>query len=416
MASPAKTGTSYGPLQGVRVVDLTHILAGPVCALMLADMGAEVIKIERVPFAADEARTDTDPYNINGVSAPHMIVNRNKKSLPLDLKQEAARDILGRLIAEADVVLENYRPGVMDRLGFGWDVLHEKHPGLIYGAVSGFGRSGPYAERAGFDLITQGMAGLMSITGEGPGHPPVKPGPPMTDTTAGILLAMGVCAALHHRDRTGEGQMVDTSLFEAGIIHTYWHSAIAFSSDEVPGPLGSGHPLSAPYQAFPTKDGWLTLGAANGPTWQRFVDMIDDDRLRDETLFGTNQVRMTHLSELVDVLNDIFRTRTTSDWLRALDDAGVPAGPLNTIPAMHEDEQALARDMIVTLDHPTAGAVKTLGLPVKFSETPGGPKSPAALYGEHTRGLLKTLGYDDAAIDQLASDGVIGLPEMAPSD
>ncbi|MEM7123783.1 MAG: CoA transferase [Pseudomonadota bacterium] len=414
MASSGTKGSGYGPLQGVRVIDLTHILAGPVCALMLADMGAEVIKIERVPFEADEARTDTDPYHINGVSAPHMIVNRNKKSLPLNLKQEAAREILARLIADADVVLENYRPGVMDRLGFGWESLHQKHPGLIYGAVSGFGRSGPYADRAGFDLITQGMAGLMSITGEGHGRPPVKPGPPMTDTTAGILLAMGVCAALHHRDRTGEGQMVDTSLFEAGIIHTYWHSAIAFSSDEVPGPLGSGHPLSAPYQAFPTKDGWLTLGAANGPTWQRFVDMIDDDRLRDEALFGTNKARMDHLSELVDVLDDIFRKRTTAQWLRALDDAGVPAGPLNTIPAMHQDEQALARDMIVSLDHPTAGLVQTLGLPVKFSETPGGPKAPAALYGEHTRALLTGLGYGDAEIDELARDGVVGLPEMTP--
>jgi len=402
-------GAGYGPLGDIRVVDLTHILAGPVCALMLADMGAEVIKIERVPFEADEARADTEPYNINGVSAPHMMVNRNKKSLPLDLKQVAAREILSRLLAGADIVLENYRPGVMDRLGFGWEVLHARQPRLIYGAVSGFGRTGPYAERAGFDLITQGMAGLMSITGEGPGRPPVKPGPPMTDTTAGILLAMGVLAALHHRERTGEGQMVDTSLFEAGIIHTYWHSAIAFSSDEVPGPLGSGHPLSAPYQAFPTKDGWLTLGAANGPTWKRFVDMIDSDALRDGDLFGTNERRMANLTKLVEVLDAIFKTRTTDDWLAALDEAGVPAGPLNTVPAMHRDEQALARDMIVTLDHPVAGKVKTLGLPVKFSATPGGPREPAALYGEHARALLREHGYDDGEIDKLAADGVIGL-------
>ena len=403
--------TGYGPLDGLRVVDLTHILAGPVCALMLADMGAEVVKIERVPFEADEARTDTEPYNVNGVSATHMMVNRNKKSLPLDLKQEPARDVLSRLIAKADIVLENYRPGVMDRLGFGWETLHVRHPRLIYGAVSGFGRTGPYAERAGFDLITQGMAGLMSITGEGHGRPPVKPGPPMTDTTAGILLAMGVLAALHHRERTGEGQMVDTSLFEAGIIHTYWHSAIAFSSDEVPGPLGSGHPLSAPYQALPTKDGWLTLGAANGPTWKRFVEMIDDDELRHGELFGSNERRMANLPLLVDKLSTIFTTRTTRDWLLALDAAGVPAGPLNTIPAMHRDEQALARDMVVTLDHPQAGKVKTLGLPVKFSATPGGPRQPAALYGEHTRALLREHGYDDAEIDKLAADGVVGLTD-----
>jgi crotonobetainyl-CoA:carnitine CoA-transferase CaiB-like acyl-CoA transferase len=405
------TGAGYGPLGDLRVVDLTHILAGPVCALMLADMGAEVIKIERVPFEADEARTDTEPYNINGVSAPHMMVNRNKKSLPLDLKHDEGREILARLIAGADIILENYRPGVMDRLGMGWDVLHERHPRLIYGAVSGFGRTGPYAERAGFDLITQGMAGLMSITGEGHGRPPVKPGPPMTDTTAGILLAMGVLAALHHRERTGEGQMVDTSLFEAGIVHTYWHSAIAFSSDEVPGPLGSGHPLSAPYQAFPTKDGWLTLGAANGPTWQRFVDMMESDALRDAELFGTNEKRMANLTKLVEVLDAIFKTRTTDDWLAALDEGGVPAGPLNTVPQMHRDDQALARDMIVTLDHPVAGAVKTLGLPVKFSATPGGPRQPAALYGQHTRALLREHGYDDPAIDRLAAGGVVGLTD-----
>jgi crotonobetainyl-CoA:carnitine CoA-transferase CaiB-like acyl-CoA transferase len=255
------------------------------------------------------------------------------------------------------------------------------------------------------------MAGLMSITGEGHGRPPVKPGPPMTDTTAGILLAMGVLAALHHRERTGEGQMVDTSLFEAGIVHTYWHSAIAFSSDEVPGPLGSGHPLSAPYQAFPTKDGWLTLGAANGPTWQRFVDMMESDALRDAELFGTNEKRMANLTKLVEVLDAIFKTRTTDDWLAALDEGGVPAGPLNTVPQMHRDDQALARDMIVTLDHPVAGAVKTLGLPVKFSATPGGPRQPAALYGQHTRALLREHGYDDPAIDRLAAGGVVGLTD-----
>ena len=403
------SGSGYGPLDGIKVVDLTHILAGPVCALMLADMGADVIKIERVPFEADEARNDIEPYGINGVSATHMMVNRNKKSLPLDLKKEAAREVLSRLIAGADIVLENYRPGVMTRLGFGWETLHARHPRLIYGAVSGFGRTGPYAERAGFDLITQGMAGLMSITGEGPGRPPVKPGPPMTDTTAGILLAMGVLAALHHRNSTGEGQMVDTSLYEAGIIHTYWQSAIAFSSDEVPGPLGSGHPLSAPYQAFPTKDGWLTLGAANGSTWQRFLDLLDNDELRDPDLFGTNENRMANLPLLVEKLDAIFKTRTTEAWLDALEAAGVPAGPLNTIPAMHQDEQALARDMIVDLHHPIAGDVKTLGLPVKFSKTPGGPKSPAALYGEHTRALLREHGYNDGEIDRLAADGVIGL-------
>ncbi|MED5407525.1 MAG: CoA transferase, partial [Pseudomonadota bacterium] len=273
--------TGYGPLNGVRVIDFTHVMAGPTCALMLADMGADVVKIERTPFEADEARNAQDPYYINGVSATYMILNRNKRSLPLDLKTQAGVAIARRLLDGTDVVVENFRPGVLDRLGLGYEEIRKINPEVIYGAISGFGRSGPYRDRAGFDLMAQGMAGIMSVTGEGPGRPPVKPGVPMTDITAGILLAMGICAALRHREVTGEGQMVDTSLFEAGIVQTYWHSAIAFSTGEIPVPLGSGHPLNAPYQALKTKDGWITVGAANRSTWKRFAELVDPEMLED---------------------------------------------------------------------------------------------------------------------------------------
>ena len=397
--------TSYGPLSGIRVVDFTHAMAGPTCALMLADMGADVIKIERVPLEADPARYVNDPYSINGVSATYMILNRNKRTLPLDLKSPEGSAVAKKVLLDADVVLENFRPGVLDRLGLGYENICQFNPQIIYGAVSGFGRTGPYKIRAGFDLIAQGMSGIMSVTGEGPGRNPVKPGVPMTDITAGILLAMGICAALRHREVTGEGQMVDTSLFEAGIVQTYWHSAIAFATGLSPEPLGSGHPLNAPYQALQTKDGWITVGAANGPTWTRFAEVVDPDMLTD-LRYSTNEARMENLELLEQHLNNKLSTKTTEAWLALFEQAGVPAGPINSIVQMHEDPQALARNMVVTQTHPDAGPVKTLGLPVKFSQTPGGPKQPASRYGEHTQPILREVGYTDEEIRELIRSGV----------
>jgi len=397
--------TGYGPLNGVRVIDFTHVMAGPTCSLMLADMGADVVKIERAPFEADEARNAQDPYDINGVSATYMILNRNKRTLPLNLKTKQGVAIARRLLAGADVVVENFRPGVLERLGLGYEEARRDNPEVIYGAVSGFGRSGPYRDRAGFDLMAQGMAGIMSVTGEGPGRPPVKPGVPMTDITGGILLAMGICAALRHREVTGEGQMVDTSLFEAGIVQTYWHSAIAFSTGEIPVPLGSGHPLNAPYQALKTKDGWITVGAANRSTWKRFAELVDPEMLEDPR-FSTNEARMENLTALVTHLNKLLEKKTTASWLTLFESAGVPAGPINSIPQMHADPQVLAREMVVTQPHPQAGPVKTLGLPVKFSKSPGGPRHPASLYGQHTREILHEAGYDDTEIDTFVSQQV----------
>ena len=394
-----------GPLDGMKVIELAHVMAGPVGGLMLADMGADVIKVEK-PTGDDTRRAV--PPEIAGESASYMMVNRNKRGIVLNLKDPAAVTILKKMLATADVVLENYRKGTMERLGLSYEELRKANPGLIYGSISGFGRTGPYQERGGFDLIAQGMSGLMSITGEGPDRPPVKVGPPVSDITAGILLAMGISAAYARRLQTGEGQMVDTSLFEAAITHTYWQSAIAFATGETPGPLGSAHPLNAPYQAFQTADGWINIGAANQTNWERLVQIIGGSELNDDPRFRENTGRMANIEALTEALNTIFRRNNTSEWLETLEQGGFPAGPVLSIPAMHADPQTQAREMVVATDHPLAGRVDTLGLPVKFGDTPGGIRGPAPTLGQHTREVLAQCGYDAAEIEAFIAADVAG--------
>ena len=395
-----------GPLSGVKVIELAHIMAGPTCGLMLADMGADVIKVEKVPGGDDSRRFL--PPDIDGESAAFMMMNRNKRGIAVNLKEGGGKEVLKRLLKTADVVIENYRIDTMDRLGLGYDDLKKENPGLIYCAISGFGRTGPYAERGGFDLIAQGMSGLMSITGEGPGRPPVKMGAPITDITAGILAAMAVSAAYVHKLKTGEGQKIDTSLFEAGIVHTYWHSAIGLATGTAPGPLGSAHPLNGPYQAFQTADGWLTLGAANQKNWLRLLEVLDAPEIADDPRFRENSDRMTHLKELESLLNEIFIRHSTEDWVSRLEAAGVPAGPVLNVNQMHEDPHALARDMIVEVPHSRLGLVKTIGLPVKFSATPGKVATGAPVYGQHSREVLAEYGFGESEIEKLiASGGVI---------
>ena len=394
-----------GPLTGIKVIELAHIMAGPVCGLMLADMGANVIKVEKVPGGDDTRRSV--PPEIGDESAAFLMMNRNKRGVAIDLKQEAGKEVLRRLLRDADAVIENYRRGTMERLGLGYDSLRADNPGLIYCEISGFGRTGPYADRAGFDLIAQSMSGLMSITGEGKGHPPVKVGAPLTDITAGILGAMGILAAVVERQRTGRGQRVDTSLFEAGVVHTYWQSAIALATGQSPGPMGSAHPLSAPYQAFQTSDGWLTIGAANQANWQRLLDAMEAPGLAEDPRFADNAGRMTHLKDLEVALSEVFRTRTTAAWLEALEKAGVPAGPVLDVGQMHADPQARARDMVVATAHRDLGPVETIGLPVKFSDTPGAVVTGAPVYGEHTRDVLADHGYGAAEIESLIASGAV---------
>ena len=377
-----------GPLEGVRVVELAHIMAGPVCGLMLADMGADVVKVERPE--GDDTRRFLPPEQ-GGESAAFMMMNRNKRGIVLDLKSEDGRAAFLRLIARADILVENHRRGTMERLGLGEEALRGANPALIHVSISGFGRTGPYAERGGFDLIAQGMSGLMSITGERPGRPPVKVGAPVSDITAGILGAMGALAAYVRRLRTGEGQHVDTSLFEAGIVHTYWQSAIAFATGEAPGPMGSAHPLNAPYQAFRTADGWLCVGAANQRNWERLLDLIDAPEVAVDPRFATNRDRMENREALEAALNAVFARSSTDDWLAVMEEGGLPAGPVLDVAEMHADPQTRARDMVVAVDHPSAGRVETLGAPVKFSATPGGVRRPAPRLGEHTAEVLAEL-------------------------
>ncbi|MGI9503024.1 MAG: CaiB/BaiF CoA transferase family protein, partial [Geminicoccaceae bacterium] len=278
-----------GPLSGLKVIDLTHVMAGPTCTLMLADMGADVIKVEKTPDGDDTRRSV--PPSVGDESAAFMMMNRNKRGIALNLKTEGGRSVLQRLLAGADVVVENYRPGTMEKLGFDYQALRKTNPGLIYCALSGFGRSGPYGHRGGFDLVAQAMSGLMSITGEGPGRAPVKCGAPVTDITCGILAAMGILAAYSHRLKTGRGQMVDTSLLEAGIVQTYWQSAIALATGEAPGPMGSAHPLNAPYQAFEAADGWIVIGGSNQRNWLRTLEALDAEHLADDPRFIDNAAR-----------------------------------------------------------------------------------------------------------------------------
>ena len=395
-----------GPLKGMRVIELAHIMAGPVCGLMLADMGADVIKVEKIG-AGDDSRRFLPP-DIEGESAAYMMMNRNKRGIALDLKHEEGKAVLLELLKTADVVIENYRHDTMQRLGLDYDTLSGMNPGLIYCEISGFGRTGPYVERGGFDLIAQGMSGLMSITGEGPDRPPVKVGAPVTDITAGILGAMGVSAAYASKLQTGKGQRVDTSLFEAGITQTFWQSAIAFASGVSPEPMGSAHPLNAPYESIATLDGWVNIGAANQTNWLRMLDVIDATHLGEDPRFTTNRNRMEHRVELASELGLVFSTRTTDDWVQVLNDAGIPAGPILDIQQMHADPQAHAREMVVGVEHPKAGKMKTLGAPVKFHGTPGGVKRAAPLLGQHSAEVLLEAGYSAEDIQQLTEAGALG--------
>lgn len=402
-----KTSTGFGPLAGFKVIELAHIMAGPVCGLMLADMGASVIKVEKYP-GGDDSRRFVPPA-IEGESAAFMMMNRNKRGIALDLKSEAGKQVLRRLLADADALIENYRAGTMERLGLGYESLRKDNPGLIYCSLSGFGRTGPYSDRGGFDLIAQGMSGLMSITGEGPGRPPVKCGPPLTDITAGILAAMGILAAYASRLKTGKGQAVDTSLFEAGIIQTYWQSAICFATGVAPGPMGSAHPLNGPYQAFETADGWITVGAANQANWLRLIEVLGAKELGSDPRFANNTGRMANLKALEAELTSFFKRRPSSEWLEMFEAAGLPAGPVLDVAEMQRDPQTLAREMVTSVEHTLAGPMQTLGLPVKFSDTPGAVRHGAPLLGEHSRQILSEHGYADGDIDKLIEEGVVGI-------
>ena len=398
---------STGPLAGLRVLEVTQIMSGPTCGLLLADMGADVIKIEKLQ-GGDDARGYRDPQ-VGGVSAPFMMMNRNKRGLALDLKSAKGRALLLKMAKSADVLVENFRGGTMDKLGLGYEALKAVNPGLIYCAITGYGRTGPYADKGGFDLIAQGFAGLMSITGEA-GRPPAKSGSAVSDMNAGILAALGILAAYIHKLKTGEGQVVDTSLSDAALQQTYWHASVWFATQKSPEPTGSAHILTAPYQAFEASDGWINIGGANQANWERICDVLGHPDWKSDERFATNRDRMANLAVLVDLMNAVVRTRTREQWQTAFDAAGVPAGPVHTIGEALSHPQTLARGMVVEVEHPQAGATRAIGCPIHFSASPDRSSTPAPLLGQHTREVLREFDLPEEEIDALVAEGVVAEP------
>ena len=393
-----------GPLKGIKVIELAQIMAGPTCGMLLADMGADVIKVEKLP-GGDDTRSYTEP-SIKGESAAFMMLNRNKRGIAVNLKTPGGLEVVKRLLKDADVVTENYRKGTLEKLGLGYDMLQQLNPRLVYCAVSGYGRTGPYSDKGGFDLIAQGFAGLMSITGE-PGRPPAKSGTSIADINAGIFAALGIVSALHARSTTGRGQFVETSLMEAAIQQTYWQAAIHFATGVSSGPTGSAHILTAPYQAFPTQDGWINVGGANQSNWERIAKAIGRAELIDDPRFRNNGERMKNLDALVPLISERTRTRSSAEWIREFESAGVPVGPINKIGDVLADPQVQAREMVVEVEHSRVGKTKAVGLPIKFSETPGSVRRGAPVLGEHTDEVLKSLGYSAERIAALRTEGAV---------
>ena len=390
-------------LEGIRALELSQIMAGPFCGLLLADLGAEVIKIEN-PRGGDDSRRMAPPY-YNGESAAFIAMNRNKYGLALDIRTPAGKEILWHLISTADVLIENFRPGTLERLGFGYETVHAKHPALIYCSLSGFGHTGPYSQRGGFDLVTQAMSGLISVTGTA--EEPAKVGVPISDLNAGLFASHAILAALFYRSRTGEGQYIDTSLFEASLAYTFWESNEYWATGTSPRGLGTAHRLSAPYQVFPTSDGWIAIGAANQRNWERLVQAIERPDLLQEPLFATNADRMANLDALVDTLTETLKTRTTEAWLQALEAAEVPCGPVLTLEQVYQHPQVQARNMDIEVEHPIAGRIHAIGFPVKYSATPPQMYRPAPVLGQHTFKILESLGMNSEQCQQLESDGIV---------
>ena len=391
-------------LQGIRILDLTRVLAGPYCSMILADMGAEVIKIE-VPGRGDDSR-HFGPH-VQGESAYFMSLNRNKKSITLNLKQEAARDIFLSLVETADVVLENYRPGTMEKLGLGYDVLRRTNPRVIYAAVSGFGHSGPYRSRPAYDGVVQAMGGIMSITGQRGGKP-TRVGPSIGDITAGMYTAIGILAALNYRQHSGCGQMVDVAMLDCQV--SILENAIAryFASGTSPVPVGNRHASIVPFEPFDTADGEIMVAAGNDTLWRTLCEQLQLAELADDSRFATNPLRNDHYEELRPLLAARFILKTTDTWQEILDAAGVPNGPINNIERLARDPQVKAREMLVAVDHPVAGEMTCPGVPIKMSLTPGAIRAPAPLLGQHTEEILKSLGrLDDETIDRLRAGGAI---------
>ena len=392
------------PLAGVRVIDLTRVLAGPFCSMSLGDMGAEVIKVEE-PGRGDDTR-GWPPF-ANGEATYFMSVNRNKKSLTLNMKAPEGQAILRRLIAKADVVIENFRPGTMERLGFGYDVLRKLNPRLIYCSISGFGESGPESSRPGYDLIVQGESGIMDLTGF-PDGPPVKVGNSIGDLVAGMAAAQGVTLALLARAKTGKGQKVEIGMLDVMASLLTYQAGLYWNAGGRPTRRGNQHPSIVPYEVFQAQDAYMTLGVANNSLWERMCRAIGREDLAKDARFDSEAKRVTNRDALGPLLNSTFSTRPAAEWLARLDRAGVPAGRIKTVAEVCESEHLRARGMFVRLAHPKAGAVTAMGVPIRLWDTPGAAQAPAPLLGQHTDETLSgLLRIPKSMIDKLRAAGVV---------
>lgn len=392
------------PLSGMKVLDLSQIMAGPYCTMVLADLGAEVIKVEK-PVTGDDSR-EMGPY-VNGESSCFAHINRNKQGVSLNLKDPETREILYDMVRWADVVVENYRVGVTKSLGVDYETLSAINPRLIYCSISGYGQTGPYSRKGGFDLVAQGLTGIMSMTGE-PGGRPLKSGIAIYDVGAGLTAAYSIMAAYVHQIRSGEGQQIDISLAECGLPWFVWEAAAYFAEGTVAQPTGSRHRVSAPYQALRTGDGFIVIGAANQRTWEKLCrDVIGRPDLIDDPRFITNMDRMTNIEALEPLLEEAFASADAATWIARCEAASVPCGPINDFGDAMNDPHYLARGMVEQIEHPKLGAMKMIGIPTKFSKTPGAIRKAAPLLGEDTDLVLRNFGVPEDQIASLRARGAV---------
>jgi crotonobetainyl-CoA:carnitine CoA-transferase CaiB-like acyl-CoA transferase len=393
-----------GPLAGLRVLDLSRILSGPFATMIMADLGAEVIKLEN-PVGGDDTREWAPPYQ-GDQSAYFLSINRNKRGIAVDLKTDAGREVALRLADGADVLVENFRPGAAARLGLGYPELSARNPRLVYASISGYGQTGPDAELPGYDAIAQALGGVVSVTGESTG-PPVRVGTPVADLGAAMWAAIGVLAALHARSASGRGDWIDISLLDGQIAWLTYVAGGYFASGEVPRRYGSAHPTIVPYQALRTSDGYLMVAVGNDSLWQRFAPIIGLPELARDSRFATNPDRVVHRDELIPLIETALASRASADWAAELSRAGIPAGAINTVDRALAHPQVLARDMVLTTEHPTAGPLRMPGSPVRLTSHTATVRRPPPLLGEHTDEVLSELGYSAAAISALHQRGVV---------
>lgn len=393
-----------GALSGIRVIDVSQVLAGPYATMLLGDLGADVIKVE-APEHGDHSR-QMAPRITDELSGTFLAVNRNKRGISINLKTREGQEILHELARGADVFVENFRPGVSKRLGIDFDTLSKVNERLIYCSISGFGQTGPYASRGGFDLIAQGMSGMMSITGY-PGDSPVKAGVPVTDIGAALFATYGILAGLAGRERTGRGQHIDASLFEAGLSFEVWESLVYLHSGKTPGPTGSAHKLAAPYQAIRCADGYINVGADGVRHWPLFCELIGRPELTNDERFVTNTDRVSNLPELIPEIEQVTRTQPRQYWLDKLESVGIPAGPINSVPEALNDPQTAARDMVIGMTDERVDNFRTIGHPVKFSGTPATVSRNAPDIGQHSDEVLSEMGFSAKEIERWRQTGVV---------